>query len=59
MNNIVVADDEKLCIEVIKLCLKSIGITENVSYCNDGKSALYLALRITNEALKNYNGKKL
>ena len=37
IGKIIVADDSKLNLELIKLNLAEVGVTENVTYCSDGK----------------------
>jgi CheY-like chemotaxis protein len=37
IGRIIVADDSKLNLELIKLNLAEVGVTENVTYCSDGK----------------------
>jgi len=37
MGRIIVADDSKLNIELIRLNLKDLGVIDNVTYCSDGK----------------------
>lgn len=43
---ILVADDQKINLELIKLNLSEVGITENVTYCSDGNIAVDVALRL-------------
>ena len=43
---IVVADDQKINLELIKLNLLEVGITENVTYCSDGNIAVDVALSL-------------
>jgi len=56
LSHIIVADDQKINLEAVKLSLESVGIIDNVSYCADGKIALDTAISRFEEALKQYNG---
>ena len=44
IGRIVVADDSKINLELIKLNLAEVGVTENVIYCSDGDIAIKNAL---------------
>ena len=46
IGTILVADDQKINLELIKLNLLEVGITENVTYCSDGNIAVDVALSL-------------
>ena len=44
IGRIIVADDLKINLELIKLNLAEVGVTENITYCSDGEIAIKTAL---------------
>ena len=55
---IIVADDQKINLEAIRVSLESVGI-ENAQYCADGEIALDVAFNFLKEAVGAYKGVKL
>ena len=51
LGQIIVADDQKINLEAIKLSLFSVGIEKNVTYCADGEQAYNEAINLANQAL--------
>ena len=50
------ADDQKINLELVKLNLSEVGITENVTYCSDGNIAVvggHIAKSGYNDGLKS------
>jgi len=46
-----VADDQKINLELVKLNLSEVGITENVTYCSDGNIAVDVAMGLFQKAM--------
>ena len=46
IGKIIVADDSKLNLELMKLNLAEVGVTDNVTYCSDGKQAIEIAMEM-------------
>ena len=58
-NKIIIADDQKINLEAIRMNLESIGITENLCFCSDGQAAIEIALSLLNNAINEFKGKRL
>ena len=55
IGSIIVADDQMINLEALKMTFAQIGISTNVKYCHDGAFALETALKMAKDAINNSN----